>query len=164
VSDRLEICWPRLDLLMMLPNNPHRRMPVKSSPRKKRTNRQQARALDLQIQFMEGVVRRDPEYVDALQLLGDHYTQRGRYAQSLKVDKRLARLQPSDPLVYYNLACSYSLNRQFELAVEALEKALNLGYIDLSWIARDPDLRQLRKHVLFRRIQDRIRRMRIKVR
>jgi len=88
---------------MMLPNNPHRRMPVKSSPRKKRTNRQQARALDLQIQFMEGVVRRDPEYVDALQLLGDHYTQRGRYAQSLKVDKRLARLQPSDPLVYTTL-------------------------------------------------------------
>lgn len=164
VIDRLEIRRPLLDLLIMLLNNPHCRMPVKSSARKKRTTRQQARALDLQIQFMEGVVRRDPEYVDALQLLGDHYTQRGRYAQSLKVDERLARLQPDDPLVYYNLACSYSLNRQFDLAVDALEKALNLGYRDLNWIAKDPDLRQLRKHALFRRIQDRIRRMRINVR
>jgi tetratricopeptide (TPR) repeat protein len=155
---------PRLDLSKLLLNNPNRCMPVKSSARKKRTTRQQARALDLQIQFMEGVVRRDPEYVDALQLLGDHYTQRGKYSQSLKVDERLARLQPDDPLVYYNLACSYSLNRQYDLAVEALEKALNLGYHDLNWLAKDPDLRQLRKHSLFRRIRERIRRMKIKVR
>jgi tetratricopeptide (TPR) repeat protein len=139
-------------------------MPVKSSARKKRPTRQQARVLDLQIQFMEGVVRRDPEYVDALQLLGDHYTQRGRYTQSLKVDERLARLQPDDPLVYYNLACSYSLNRQFDLSVSALEKALDLGYSDLNWLAKDPDLRELRKHSLFQRIQDKIRRLKVKVR
>ena len=137
-------------------------MPVKSSARKKRPTRQQARALDLQIQFMEGIVQRDPEYVEALQLLGDHYTQRGKYAQSLKVDERLARLQPDDPFVYYNLACSYSLTEQFDLAVAALEKALSLGYRDLNWLAKDPDLRQLRKHSLFQRIQDKIRRMKVK--
>jgi tetratricopeptide (TPR) repeat protein len=135
-------------------------MPVKSSARKKRTPRKQTRVLDFQIQFMEGIVRRDPEYVDALQLLGDHYTQRGRFAQSLKVDERLAQLQPEDPLVYYNLACSYSLNRQFHLAIEALEKALRLGYRDLTWLAKDPDLRQLRKHEGFRRIHDLLRELR----
>lgn len=139
-------------------------MPVKSSSRKKRPSRQETRALDLQIKFMEGIVRRDPKYVDALQLLGDHYTQRGKYAQSLEVDERLSRLQPDDPLVYYNLACSYSLNRQFDLAVAALEQALNLGYRDLNWLAKDPDLRQLRKHSLFQRIQEKIRRMKVKVR
>ena len=139
-------------------------MPVKSSARKKRPTRQQTRALDLQIKFMEGVVRRDPEYVDALQLLGDHYTQRGKYAESLQVDERLSRLQPDDPLVYYNLACSYSLNRQFDLAVTALEKALQLGYRDLNWLAKDPDLRQLRKHSLFQRIADKIRRLKVKAR
>jgi len=139
-------------------------MPVKSSARKKRPSRQETRALDLQIKFMEGIVRRAPDYVDALQLLGDQYTQRGKYARSLEVDERLSRLQPDDPLVYYNLACSYSLNRQFDLAVAALEKALNLGYRDLNWLAKDPDLRQLRKHSLFQRIQDKIRRMKVKVR
>src|ERR1051325_2887055 len=60
------------------------------------------------ISFIEGVVRRDPNYVDALQLLGDHYTQRGRYAEGLKVDERLAQLEPRDPSVFYNLACSYT--------------------------------------------------------
>jgi tetratricopeptide (TPR) repeat protein len=139
-------------------------MPVKSSARKKRPSRQETRALDLQIKFMEGIVRRAPDYVDALQLLGDQYTQRGKYARSLEVDERLSRLQPDDPLVYYNLACSYSLNRQFDLAVAALERALNLGYRDLNWLAKDPDLRQLRKHSLFQRIADKLRRMKVKVR
>ena len=65
---------------------------------------------------MEGLVRRDPDYVDALQLLGDHYTQRGRYAEGLKVDEHLSCLEPHDPLVFYNLACSYSLTDQFDRA------------------------------------------------
>ena len=72
--------------------------------------------------------------------------------------------QPHDPLVYYNLACSYSLNDQFDLAVAALEKALNLGYCDFAWLAKDPDLRKLRKQPLYQRIQEKIRGLRIKVR
>ncbi len=98
-------------------------MPVKSSARKK-TSRASQRDLDTRIEFMEGLVRRDPDYVDALQLLGDHYTQRGRFAEGLKVDERLARLEPQSPLVFYNLACSYSLTDQFDRAALALEKAI----------------------------------------
>jgi tetratricopeptide (TPR) repeat protein len=138
-------------------------MPVKSSARKK-LNRASQRDLDIKIQFMEGLVRRDPDYVDALQLLGDHYTQRGRHPEGLKVDERLARLEPRNPLVYYNLACSYSLTDQFDRAVLALEKALQLGYYDFNWLARDPDLKKLRAQPVFRGIREKIRRMKIKVR
>ena len=53
---------------------------------------------------MEGVVRRDPRYVEALQLLGDNYTKRGRYSEGLNVDERLAELEPENPMVFYNLA------------------------------------------------------------
>ncbi len=104
-----------------------------------------------------------PTYVDALQLLGDHYTQRGRYLDGLKVDERLARLEPRNALVFYNLACSYSLTNQFERAAFALEKALNLGYRDFTWLAKDPDLRKLRQQPVYRDIQAKIRRMKIKV-
>src|ERR1039458_4785190 len=98
-------------------------MPVKSSARKK-MSRASRRDLDTSIEFMEGLVRRDPDYVDALQLLGDHYTQRGRYTEGLKVDEHLSRLEPHDPLVFYNLACSYSLTEQFDRAGFALQAAL----------------------------------------
>jgi tetratricopeptide (TPR) repeat protein len=138
-------------------------MPQNSSARKKMTRRE-TRELDVKIEFIEGVVRRDPEYVEALQLLGDHYTQRGRFEQGLRVDERLSRLEPANPLVYYNLACSYSLTNQVDRAAEALERALSLGYRDFKWLAKDPDLRLLRKHPIFRSIKNKIRSMKVKVR
>jgi len=137
-------------------------MPVKSSARKK-TNRASWRDLDIKIQFLEGLVRRDPDYVDALQLLGDHYTQHGRYLDGLKVDEHLARLEPRSPLVFYNLACSCSLTGQFDRAASALETALHLGYRDFRWLASDPDLHQLRQQPIYRDIEAKIRRMKVKV-
>ncbi len=77
---------------------------------KKLTHRE-AREVDVKIAFMEGIVRRDPHYVDALQILGDHYTQLGKHEHSLM----------------------------------------------------DPDLRCLRKHPLYRSIEDKIRKMRVKI-
>ena len=137
-------------------------MPVKSSTRKK-LSRATQRDLDIKIEFMEGLVRRDPDFVDALQLLGDHYTQRGRYTEGLQVDERLAQLEPQSSLVFYNLACSYSLTEQFDRAVFALEKALQLGYHDFNWLARDPDLRKLRQQPVYRAIEAKIRRLKVKI-
>ena len=138
-------------------------MPVKSSARKKMTRSEQ-RDLDTKIEFVEGLVRRDPDYVDALQLLGDHYTARGRFVEGLKVDERLARLEPDNALVFYNLACSYSLTEEFDRAVLALEKALKLGYADFNWLAKDPDLKKLRAQPAFDEIREKIRHIKTKVR
>jgi tetratricopeptide (TPR) repeat protein len=136
-------------------------MHEKSSSRKK-TARQKQRDLDIEIGFMEGIIKRDPRYVEALQILGDDYTRRGKYVAGLKVDEKLAQLRPDDSLVHYNLACSYSLTDQFEQAVAALEKALSLGYRDFKWLAKDPDLDKLREHPLYERIQTKVRRLRSK--
>ena len=137
-------------------------MPQKSSARKK-LSRRESRELDVKIGFLEGIIRRDTHFVEALQLLGDHYTRRGQFRNSLKVDERLSRLEPNNPMAFYNLACSYSLTGRFERAIEALENALALGYRDFHWLARDPDLRELRQHPLYRPIAAKIRKMKIKV-
>jgi tetratricopeptide (TPR) repeat protein len=138
-------------------------MQAKSSARKK-SSRANDHDLDVKIEFMEGIIRRDPDYVDALQLLGDHYTQRGRFPEGLRVDERLAGLEPQSPLVFYNLACSYSLTDQFDRAALALEKALNLGYRDFTWLAKDPDLKKFRQQPAYDEIKAKIRRMKIKLR
>src|SRR5213083_2968940 len=98
-------------------------MPQKCRTKNKKRAHREVRDLDIKIIFMEGIVRRDPKYVEALQILGDHYTQRGKYNHSLSVDQQLSRLEPGNPLVYYNLACSYCLTSEFDLAAAALEKA-----------------------------------------
>ncbi len=139
------------------------RMPKKSSVRKKLTRREQ-RDLDVEIGFIEGVVRRDPRYVEALQILGDDYTRRGRYPDGLKIDETLAQLRPDDSLVLYNLACSYSLIGRVDEGLRALERALGLGYRDFKWLAEDPDLQNVRRHPLYQRIRAKLRNLQIKVR
>jgi tetratricopeptide (TPR) repeat protein len=138
-------------------------MPAKNTAKKK-LNRSEQRDLDTKIGFIEGLVRRDPDYVDALQILGDHYTQRGRITEGLKVDERLARLEPRNPLVFYNLACSYSLAGEFDRAAAALEKALQLGYRDFDWLAKDPDLKKLRAQPAFDELKAKIRQLKSKPR
>jgi tetratricopeptide (TPR) repeat protein len=138
-------------------------MTRKSSGKPRQLTRKEVRDLDLKISFLQGIVDRDPAYLDALQLLGDHYTQRGRYAESLRIDLQLSQLLPGNPLVFYNLACSYALNGECEESASALHNALRLGYTDFRWLARDPDLRPLRKHPAYRRIQDKIRKMKIRI-
>ena len=127
-------------------------MPKKSCLRKKLT-RQEQLDLDVEISFLEGIVKRDPHYLEALQVLGDDYTRRGKFVEGLRVDQQLSRLQPEDATAHYNLACSYSLNAQCEESAGALERAVQLGYRDFKWMAQDPDLSNLRRTSLYRKIR-----------
>ncbi|MHB8522986.1 MAG: TPR end-of-group domain-containing protein [Limisphaerales bacterium] len=131
--------------------------------RREKLTRQEQRDLDIEIDFIQGVVKRDPQYVEALQILGDDYTRRGKFIEGLTVDERLVRLRPDDALVRYNLACSYSLTQQYDAAVMALERALALGYRDFKWISRDPDLDNLRKHPIYQKVRAKLRSLQIKV-
>ncbi len=132
-----------------------------NSPRKRLT-RQELRDLDLEILFLEGLARRDPAYVEALKILGDNYTRRGRYEEGLRIDERLAQLCSDDSIVHYNLACSYSLTNRLEMAIEALETAINLGYRNFKHMSQDPDLKNLREHADYKRIRAKVRQMQVK--
>jgi len=131
-------------------------------PEMKRRQKSQApdsRELDVEISFLEGLVRRDPGYVEALHLLGDDYTQRGRIAEGLQVDQRLTQLEPRNPLAFYNLGCSLALAGRLEESAQAVETALDLGYRDFKWLTSDPDLKALRKHPHFERLSEKMRRL-----
>jgi tetratricopeptide (TPR) repeat protein len=123
----------------------------------RRSSRQRTRELDVEIGFLEGLVRRDPQYREALELLGDDYSERGRHRESLGVDERLKTLTPDDPNVRFNLACSLALNRKFEPAAGELVAALELGFRDLRALSRDPDLAALRRHPAYRPVRARVR-------
>ena len=129
-------------------------MPKKPLARK--MTRDEKRNLDVEIGFIEGVVRKDPSFVEALQILGDDYTKRGRFDDGLKVDEQLADLRPQDATVLYNLACSYSLTGQTEQAFDALQRSLAAGYDDFKWLAQDPDLEAVRKHPRYKEVRAQI--------
>jgi tetratricopeptide (TPR) repeat protein len=128
----------------------------------KRLSRRERRNLDIEIGFLEGLVRRDPDYVEALQVLGDDYSDRGRIADSLRVDHRLRELRPDDANVRFNFACSLAIAGKLDDACAELDHALDLGYRDFHWLNKDPDLAELRRHPAFRKLRAKIRKLKSK--
>ena len=99
--------------------------------------------INFEIQFYEGVIKNAPDFIEALMALGDLYTKAGLYAKGLGVDQKLARLRPKDPLVQYNLACSFALLNHNELALSAIRRAIDFGYDDFDHLEADSDLANL---------------------
>ena len=58
---------------------------------------------------------------------------------------RAMAVDPEDPMVLYNVACSFSILGKTRDALDALEKAVNFGWGDKGWLEHDSDLDPLRK-------------------
>ncbi len=114
--------------------------------------------LDFEIAFYGRLLRAYPDFVDVLIPLGEAYTRRGLHEKGLEVDLRLTELRGNDPVVWYNLACSYSLMKRVEESLEALQRAVQLGYTDLAHLQKDPDLLNLRLSAKYRRFLASLRR------
>ncbi|MBU0714616.1 MAG: tetratricopeptide repeat protein [Verrucomicrobia bacterium] len=106
-------------------------------------------ALRKEMSFLEALARRCPQDVDVLKTLGDLYTRTGCYEDGLKTDLELSRLCSREPLVWYNLACSYALLDRTDEALASLERAIVMGYRDVRWIREDRDLNSLKKDQRF---------------
>lgn len=130
----------------------------------RRTQRQlspvEVRNLDIEISFLAGLIRRDPAFVEALRLLGEAYSRRGHFLESLQVGQQLARLRPEDPDVLFNLACRQALTGNFQATYDTLQRALDIGYRDFSRLRREPDLAAFRQHPLYRRLRQRVKTLR----
>jgi len=112
--------------------------------------------LSFEVRFFEKLIEKDPTFIDALIPLAHAYTHAGEYKKGLKIDKRLARLKPTDEVILYNLACSYALLNMTDEACMALSKSVDLGYADLAHIQNDPDLDSLRNDGRFGKIIEQI--------
>jgi hypothetical protein len=99
--------------------------------------------IDFEIDFFERILCRDVNYVEVLIRLGELLSLKGWHRRALQVDQRLAQLKPQDPVVAYNLACSYAVLNQIPTALEALRQAVRLGYCDADYMVLDPDLTPL---------------------
>jgi len=60
------------------------------------------------------------------------------------------RIQPDNPVVWYNRACALSLSGRRSPALDALEQAVEAGFADAALMRTDPDLEALRDSDRFR--------------
>lgn len=110
-----------------------------------------------EIALLEGIRTRCPDNDLVLKALGDLYTHIGAYRKGLDVDVELVERCPTEPLVWYNLACSRALLRQTQDAFVALRNAIALGYTDHDCMAADRDLDSLRDDPRFEALLNQLR-------
>jgi tetratricopeptide (TPR) repeat protein len=111
---------------------------------------------DLALSFETGIaaafLRAEPGHREALEMLGHALTRQGKHLDALEVDRQLVGMEPDNAYVRYNLACSLSNLGKVEEALKELEAAIELGYDDLSYMQKDPDLERVRKDPRYRRL------------
>ncbi len=115
--------------------------------------------LDFEIEFYKKIVSERPRFLQALSALGDALTKKGLYEEGLKIDEKLSKINPENSIVFYNLACSYSLVGKIKEAFKALKKAIILGYDDFDYMEKDPDLENLRKSPYYSQLKEKIKRI-----
>ena len=89
--------------------------------------------------------------LSALEATGD--TARSR-AMSLRVRDGL---RPNEFATLYNVACNYARAGECDLALELLERAVQLGSGYLEWFEHDPDLANLRENPRFQHLLEQLR-------
>lgn len=104
---------------------------------------------DFEIQFFEGILERNPNYLDVLRVIANNLAARGEHARVLDIDRRIALLRPADHVAQYNLACSFSLMGLVDSGLSALQKAIECGYDQFRHLREDRDLDLLRKDPRF---------------
>ncbi len=101
--------------------------------------------IEFEIAFYESILASTPDFIEALAAIGDLYTRAGLWQKGLDVDIKLSKLRSDDPMVFYNLACSYALLGQTRPALSTLTKAIEFGYDDFEYLRNDVDLENLLK-------------------
>jgi tetratricopeptide (TPR) repeat protein len=76
----------------------------------------------------------------------------GEASEGLRWARKALEIDPDDAGVRYNVACLYALDGKRQEALECLEECQRLGFSNMDWIQRDPDLASLRDEPRFRRL------------
>ncbi len=106
---------------------------------------QHARALERQLELV-------PEDVRARILLANNYASLQREGESIRELQKAVALRPNDPNILYNAACTYGILQRKTEALATLKKAKKVGFPNLDWAARDPDLACLHGDPEFERL------------
>ena len=93
-----------------------------------------------------------PEDVRARILLSNTHAALGRRDEAVRGLEAALALRPSDPHSLYNAACTYALLGMKHEALGVLREAIEAGYGELNWAARDPDLACLHDDPEFQRL------------
>jgi tetratricopeptide (TPR) repeat protein len=107
--------------------------------------------------LIEARLQLDPDDVRAANLGAAVYGSIGNRERALELAARSLAIDPDDPMLLYNVACTYlRFDDMHEDAMQCLERAIDKGFGHKEWIDHDPDLDSLRDHPRFKALSQAI--------
>ena len=73
----------------------------------------------------------------------------GQVQKAQEWAERALQLDPSHPVMLYNLGCFHAVGGRADLAIDHLERAIELGFHHRDWFLSDADLANVRGHPRF---------------
>ena len=98
-----------------------------------------------------------PDDTRAIYLMAGAMAKLGDKSGAIELAERAMQLEPGDPSVLYNVACSFSLVGEIDRALDCLESASLPSMANLAWVENDPDFDPLSGHPRFEAILDTLR-------
>jgi serine/threonine protein kinase/Tfp pilus assembly protein PilF len=93
-----------------------------------------------------------PDDARASNLGAGVYSMLGENDKALEYAERSLAIDPEDPMLLYNVACTYANVGKPDDALSCLERAVDKGFGHKEWIEHDSDLDSIREHPRFKAI------------
>jgi len=94
--------------------------------------------------------------VRALYLSAARWIKTGDRERGLSLARRALQLEPEEPTVQFNTACTFAQAGLIDEALDHLELGLNRGFGHRSWIEHDSDLDPIRDEPRFKSLMERL--------
>lgn len=97
-----------------------------------------------------------PEDGRALYLGAIALVRLGERDRGVEWAERALATDPEEPIVLYNVGCTYALLGKVEKAIDYLDEAITFGMGHKEWFENDPDLDSVREHPRFQALLERL--------
>jgi non-specific serine/threonine protein kinase len=108
------------------------------------------------VAIIENHIELNPDDARALYLGGGCLLTLGERDRGLEWGRRALAIDPSDPMILYNVACLFSQAGEADSAVETLERAVDAGFGHRDWVVHDSDFDALREDPRFQKLLERL--------
>jgi TolB-like protein/Flp pilus assembly protein TadD len=98
------------------------------------------------VEIAEKHLMLNPDDTRALYFLANALVVLGRHDEGLEMARRAREIDPTEPILLYNVACIYSLAGEVDEAIDCLRSAIEHGFAFPEWVEHDSNLDAVRDH------------------